>query len=134
MTGSSIRRALAPAAVLPALGARACGSSSSGGSSTKGSAPKTKEVSPAGDIPDNQAYVAFTPPGGGFSVKVPEGWAQRGASGALVCTDKINTIRIERHTPSAQLTVERAGSGELSSLAHSVKGYKAGKVSTVSRK
>jgi hypothetical protein len=134
MTGSSIRRALAAAAVLLALGAAACGSSSSGGSSTKGSAPKTKEVSPAGDIPDNQAYVAFTPPGGGFSVKVPEGWAQRSASGAVVFTDKLNTIRIESHPASAALTVQKARSGELSSLAHSVKGFKAGKVSTVSRK
>jgi hypothetical protein len=134
MTGSSMRRALAAAAVLFALGAAACGSSSSGGSSTKGSAPKTKEVSPAGDIPDNQAYVAFTPPGGGFSVKVPEGWAQRSASGAVVFTDKLNTIRIESHPASAALTVQKARSDELASLAHSVKGFKAGKVSTVSRK
>lgn len=33
------------------------------------------ETNPAGDIPDNQAYVPFTPPGGGFTVKIPEGWA-----------------------------------------------------------
>jgi hypothetical protein len=140
MTESSMRRALAGAAVLLALGVAACGSSSSGGgsssgaSSTNGATPKTKEVSPAGDIPDNQAYVAFTPPGAGFSVKVPEGWAQRTASGAVVFTDKLNTIRIESHTASTPLTVQQARSGELSSLARSVKGFKAGKVSTVSRK
>ena len=95
MTNPSLRRGLAAGAVLVALGATACGSSSSGAGSTKAPSPNAKEVSPAGDIPDNQAYVAFTPPGGRFSVKVPEGWAQRSAGGAVSFTDKLNTIRIE---------------------------------------
>jgi hypothetical protein len=135
MNEPSLRRGLAAGAVLLALGAAACGSSSSGsGSSTQAPNPNTKESSPAGDIPDNQAYVAFTPPGGSFSVKVPEGWARRTAGGAVAFTDKLNTIRIESSAASAPLTVQKARSGELSSLAQSVKGFKAGKVSTVSRK
>jgi hypothetical protein len=134
MIESSLRRDLAAGAVLLALGATACGRSSSGDSSPKAANPNTKESSPAGDIPDNQAYVAFTPPSGGFSVKVPEGWAQRAAGGAVAFTDKLNTIRIESHPATAPLTVQRARSGELSSLARSVKGFQAGKVSTVSRK
>jgi hypothetical protein len=134
MSESSLRRGLAASAVLLALGATACGSSSSGGSATKAPNPNTKESSPAGDIPDNQAYVAFTPPGGGFSVKVPEGWAQRTAGGAVAFTDKLNTIRIESRAATAPLTVQRARSAELSRLAHSVKGFKAGTVGTVSRK
>jgi hypothetical protein len=133
MIESSLRRGLAAGAVLLALGATACGSSSGAGS-TKAANPNTKESSPPGDIPDNQAYVAFTPPGGGFSVKVPEGWAQRDAAGAVAFTDKLNTIRIESATASAPLTAAKARSGEMASLAHSVKGFKAGKVSTVSRK
>src|SRR3954449_388027 len=134
MIESSLRRGLAAGAVVLALGATACGSSSSGGSSTKAPNPNTKDTSPAGDIPDNQAYVAFTPPGGGFSVKVPEGWARRTTGSAVAFTDKLNTIRIESRTATAPLTVQKARSGELSTLAHSVKGFKAGKVSTVSRK
>jgi hypothetical protein len=134
MTQPSLRRGLAAGAVLLALGATACGSSSSGASSTKGAAPPTREVSPSGDIPDNQAYVAFTPPGGGFSVKVPEGWAQRTAGGAVAFTDKLNTIRVESRAASAPLTAQKARSGELSSLAKSVKGFKPGNVSTVNRK
>src|SRR3954452_721431 len=128
MIESSLRRGLAAGAVVLALGATACGSS------TKAPNPNTKDTSPAGDIPDNQAYVAFTPPGGGFSVKVPEGWARRTAGSAVAFTDKLNTIRIESRTATAPLTVQKARSGELSTLAHSVKGFKAGKVSTVSRK
>jgi hypothetical protein len=134
MTVSPLRRGLAAGAVLLALGATACGSSSSSRSSTKAPSPNAKEVSPAGDIPDKQAYVAFTPPGGGFSVKVPEGWSQRTAGGAVSFTDKLNTIRIESHAASAPLTAAAARNGELAKLAHSVKGFKPGNVSTVTRK
>jgi hypothetical protein len=134
MTDSALRRGLAAGAVLLALGATACGSSSSGASSTRAPSPNAKEVSPAGDIPDNQAYVAFTPPGGGFSVKVPEGWAQRTAGGAVSFTDKLNTIRIESHAASARLSAAAPRSGELAQLARSVKGFTPGKVSTVNRK
>jgi hypothetical protein len=133
MIDSTMRRALAAGAVLLALGAAACGSSSSGGSSTQAPSPNAKESSPPGDIPDNQAFVRYTPPGGGFSVKVPEGWAQRTAGGAVVFTDKLNAIRIESRGASAPLTVKTARSGELARLAHSVKGFRPGKVSTVSR-
>jgi hypothetical protein len=134
MIESSLRHGLAAGAVLLALGATACGSSSSPTSSTKAANPNAKESSPPGDIPDNQAYVAFTPPGGGFSVKVPEGWSQRSTGGAVAFTDKLNTIRIESHTASAPLTASAARATELSRLAHSVKGFKPGKVSTVTRK
>ena len=134
MTDSSLRRGLAAGAVLLALGATACGSSSSSRNSTKTPSPNAKEVSPAGDIPDNQAYVAFTPPGGRFSLKVPEGWAQRSAGGAVSFTDKLNTIRIESHAAAAPLSAAAARSGELTRLARSVKGFKPGTVSTVTRR
>jgi hypothetical protein len=134
MTGSSLRSGVAAGAVLLALGAAACGSSSSGGGSTQAPSPNAKESSPPGDIPDNQAFVRFTPPGGRFSVKVPEGWAQRTTGGAVVFTDKLNAIRIESHGASAPLTVKTARGGDLAQLSRSVKGFQPGKVSTVTRK
>jgi hypothetical protein len=133
MTDSSLRLKLAAGAVLLALGATACGSSSSGGSSTQGPSPNAKESSPPGDIPDNQAFVRFTPSAGGFSVKVPEGWAQRTAGASVVFTDKLNAIRIESHGAARPLTAAAARGGELARLADSVKGFKPGKVSTVTR-
>ncbi|MEO8689233.1 MAG: hypothetical protein ABI611_13575 [Solirubrobacteraceae bacterium] len=75
-----------------------CGSSSSSSSpasSSKTVDPNAKEVSPAGDIPDNQAYVAYSPPGADYSVKVPEGWARSAAGRAVTFTDKLNSIRME---------------------------------------
>ncbi len=116
-----------------ALGAAGCGSSSPSPSS---SAPKPNapEVSPAGDIPDNQAYVAYTPPGASFFVKVPEGWARTdGANGRTTFTDKLNSIEMQAVAAKVAPTPASARSTELPQLAKSVPGFKTGTVSTVSR-
>jgi hypothetical protein len=81
--------------VVLAVTAAGCGGGSGGSSSSQAPNPNAKEVSPSGDIPDNQAYVRFSPPGAGFSVKVPEGWSRTAAGGAVTFTDKLNTIRME---------------------------------------
>jgi hypothetical protein len=92
-------RLLPIAAAALALTLAACGSSSSSSSATPQAAqttatPAPKEVSPAGDIPDNQAYVAFQAPGAPFSVKVPEGWSQTQQGGVVTFTDKLNAISL----------------------------------------
>jgi hypothetical protein len=87
-----------------ALATTGCGSSDPAGKAGRPSAavnPNGAEVSPAGDIPDNQAYVAYAPPGGGYSVKVPEGWARTTAGGATTFTDKLNSIRMESMAAAA---------------------------------
>jgi hypothetical protein len=92
--------ALALLALAPVLAA--CGATSparSGGASAPAQhttvQSQTKEVNPAGDIPDNQVYVRYAPPGAGFSVRVPEGWSRTQRGGVVVFTDKLNTIRLE---------------------------------------
>jgi hypothetical protein len=75
-----------------ALALAACGSASTPPASTP--APAPKEVNPAGDIPDDQAFVVFQAPGAPFSVKVPEGWSQTRRGGAVRFTDKLNTIEL----------------------------------------
>jgi hypothetical protein len=47
-----------------------------------------------GDIPDNQAFVVFADPAGGYSMKYPEGWAQSGGGKRVVIRDKNNIIRV----------------------------------------
>jgi hypothetical protein len=84
--------ALALAAALVAAG---CGSSSSSSSQPN---PKRADQSPPGDIPDNQAYVTYRPPGAGYAVKVPEGWARTVSGGAVTFTDKLNSIRLQALT------------------------------------
>ena len=43
------------------------------------------EKNPPGDIPDDQVFVAYTSRAGGYSLKVPEGWArtEKGSEGWL---------------------------------------------------
>src|SRR3954470_20618908 len=128
------RTVLLTTAAIVALGAAGCGGgSSSGGPGSQPPNPNATESSPPGDIPDNQAFVAYRPPGGGFSVKVPEGWSRITSGGAVTFTDKLNSIRMESARAGARLTVANARS-ELPRLAQTVKGFRSPKMSVVSRK
>ncbi len=132
----SKRAALAAGAVIVVLGAAGCGASSSagGGQASKPSHTNAPEVNPAGDIPDNQAYVAYAPPGGAFSVKVPEGWSRSNAAGSVVFTDKLNAIGVDSKAARAPLSVGQAKRVELPKLAKSVNGFQGATVTSVTRK
>jgi hypothetical protein len=112
-----------------------CGGSSSSSSqlASKTVDPTAQEVSPAGDIPDNQAFVAYSPPGADYSVKVPEGWARSAAGGAVTFTDKLNAIRMEEGAAKGGPSAAVAKRTELPQLAQQVKGFKPGSVSVVKR-
>jgi hypothetical protein len=116
-----------------AVAAAGCGGGSSS-SSSKAANPNTPEKSPTGDIPDSQAYVAYSPPGGGYSVKVPEGWAQRTTGKAVTFTDKLNTVELEAHNAAGALSVAKARTSELARLKSTVKGFAPGSVTQVTRK
>lgn len=49
----------------------------------------------AGDIPDNQVFLVFRNLRAGYSMKYPEGWAQRGRGRAVIFRDKNNIVRID---------------------------------------
>lgn len=118
--------------LLAAAAVAGCG----GGSSPAPATPTTSgtpDVSPAGDIPDNQAFVAYTPAGAGFTMKVPEGWSRSATGSATTFTDKLNAIQVESMTAGAPLTVSEARRTELPKLASSVRGYQPGRVSAVTR-
>lgn len=48
----------------------------------------------AGDIPDNQIFLTFRDPAAAFTMKVPEGWAQRGSGTKVTFRDKNNIVRV----------------------------------------
>lgn len=124
------RLSIAAGAALLVLVLAGCGSSSSSSSSTPST---TKEVNPAGDIPDNQAFVAYGPPGQGYTVKVPEGWSRSSVGGGIVFTDKLNSIRVETVPAQVPLTVREARATEVPMLRKTVRGYRPGTVTTVTR-
>ncbi|MGH3436916.1 MAG: hypothetical protein ACRDRN_10670 [Sciscionella sp.] len=111
-------------------------SATTGGSAAGSAAPKPNapEVNAAGDIPDTQVYVPFTPQGASFTVSVPQGWSRTAQGAATVFTDKYNSVRIFSAARSHAPDVASAKATELPKLKSSTPGYQAGKVSTVQRK
>ena len=134
-----MRTILTLAAALAVLVVAGCGSNSSSSSSASGGStptttPAAKDTSPQGDIPDNQAFVAYRPPGASFTVKVPEGWARVVKNGAVTFTDKLNSIAIESRAAGSALSAANARRAELPKLAHEVKGFSRPHVTVVSRR
>ena len=125
---------LATAAVLGGCGASGTAPSGSATLSSSTAAAPAPETNPAGDIPDNQAFVPFTPPTGLFTVSVPEGWARNTDGAATIFTDKLNTVRIETRPLATAPNTESVSVDELPAIASSTPGYRSGTVTAVPRK
>src|SRR6267142_450896 len=132
-TVSGVAAVLAAAAVLGGCGTSGTAPSGPGAGSSTLTAP-APENNPAGDIPDNQAFVPFTPPGGLFTVSVPEGWARSTDGAATIFTDKLNTVRIETRPLATAPNTESVSVDELPAIASSTAGYRPGTVTAVQRK
>lgn len=96
-------------------------------------APAATESNPPGDIPDNQAFVAYAPAGQGFSVKVPEGWARTTKAGVTTFTDKLNRIEVTSAAASSAPTVQSVTETVVPAVKQQVPKFSMGKVTTVSR-
>jgi hypothetical protein len=119
-----LKVAVSAALVVVAAG---CG----GGSPTpSASAP---ENSPPGDIPDNQAFVAYSPPQAGYSIEVPEGWSRTTANGATSFTDKLNTVRLQETSAASAPTVGAIKRTVVPALQRTEAGFQPGRVSMVKR-
>lgn len=126
-----LKTGLAIAALALGIGVAACGSSSSNTSAVD---PNAAEVSPAGDIPDNQAFVPYSQPGSGYSVDVPEGWAKTTSADGTTFTDKLNSITISDASATKALTVDEAKKTVIPQLMQTVPGFSGGDVTPVTRK
>lgn len=116
----------------PAASAPAAASASPSGSSAAPN-PNAPEINSAGDIPDGQVFVPYTPAGASFVVRVPQGWAQSAAGSAVVFTDKFNSVRIESVPRSQAPDVASARAQEVPQLQSSVRGFQPGQVTMVQR-
>jgi len=107
------------------------------GTGTPGAGSSTvpvTESNPAGDIPDTQAFVDYTPPSGGYTVQVPEGWARTdsAAGAATLFSDKYNSIQVEVAAVPAAPTVA-SGQTELTVIGSTATGFTPGKVTIEQR-
>ncbi|MFI7020982.1 hypothetical protein [Streptomyces sp. NPDC050164] len=124
---------LAAALTAGCSGSSGTGSGTGSGSASAGASAAPTEANPAGDIPDNQAFVAYQPPGGGFTVKVPEGWARTSQGGTIVFTDKLNRVQISSSSASTAPTAGLVTNQVVPHLRGQVKKLAASKVSQVTR-
>src|SRR4051794_33545187 len=86
--------ALAGALVSGCGGSSKKSSSSASGSSSSALAADAKSAA-TGDIPDNQNFLVYTDKRAGFSIKYPEGWAQKTTATGINFQDKNNLVRVE---------------------------------------
>jgi hypothetical protein len=97
-----LRKSIALIAVPLAIAGCGGSSTSSTPTAASGSTPpgalSAEAASTAtGDIPDNQNFLTFKDAKAGFSMKYPEGWAQKTAPGGVTFQDKNNLVRVDVH-------------------------------------
>jgi len=96
--------------------------------------PSTADVNSAGDIPDNQAFVAFTDTAGAFTVKVPEGWSRTDAANRSVrFTDNFNAIELDLISGVNAPSEQSALATEIPAMQASTAGFELHNVTTVQR-
>ena len=103
------------------------------GTTAAGGGQGGADVLVPGDIPDGVKYVTYHSPDG-YHIDHPDGWSQSQSGGAVVFTDKFNSIRIEVSPVAAAPSVSSARSGEVPALATAAPCFQAGAVTQVSRK
>jgi hypothetical protein len=101
-------------------------------SSQRPAPPPTADVSPAGDIPDNQTFVTYTSADHAFTLKVPEGWAKTDVAEGVAFTDKLNTITVTSRPTVIAPTVDSVRR-DLPDISKRTPGYQPGDVTQVNR-
>lgn len=70
------------------------GATTGSGSQNPGALTAEAQQTAAGDIPDNQVFLTFADAPAGYTMKYPEGWAQRGTGARVTFQDKNNLVRV----------------------------------------
>jgi hypothetical protein len=81
------------------------------------------EQNPPGDIPDNQAFVAYTSADGGYTISMPEGWARTENGPNVRFADKLHLFTVEISCATAPPTVERVKRDEVPVLAQQIAAF-----------
>jgi hypothetical protein len=131
---SLVVAAVATVGVLAGCGAGTTSTTSGASTASAASGTAAPENNPAGDIPDTQVYVPYTPATKLFTVSVPEGWAQTTDGVATVFTDKLNAVRIEMQPALVPLTPDMIRQQELPAVQSASPGYRFGAIVVVQRK
>jgi hypothetical protein len=100
-----VRVAPSLALVLVTIASGCGGSSSKSSSNASSSSPSAlaadAKSAATGDIPDNQNFLVYRDKRVGFSIKYPEGWAQKKTAAGISFQDKNNLVRVDVHKGAA---------------------------------
>ena len=77
--------------------------------------PIAAEKNPPGDIPDNQAFVAFKSPLG-FAINVPEGWARRELPNGVSFSDKYTELQVAVSPAATAPALAALQAGDIAAL------------------
>jgi hypothetical protein len=69
------------------------------------------EKNPPGDIPDDQVFVSYTSSVGGYSLKVPEGWARSEKGADVDFIDKLDGVAVAVASATAAPTAKDSAVG-----------------------
>jgi hypothetical protein len=83
-----------PAPATSSAGAPAAAKSSQATGSAAGALTGEAAAAATGDVPDNQVFLTVSDKAAGFSMKYPEGWAQKTSGRTLTISDKNNIVRV----------------------------------------
>jgi hypothetical protein len=92
------------------------------------------DVAIVGDIPDNQAYVAYQSTTDGYRLSVPEGWGRTQTGSAVTFGQQFSSISVQVTARSSAPSVTTAQSSDVAALTASTSCFQFGKVSQVTRK
>jgi hypothetical protein len=95
--------------------------------------PIAPENNPPGDIPDNQVFVSFASPAGGYKLDVPEGWARMVNGATASFTDnKFNSVGVDVTSAAAAPTVDSVRTSVVPMLEQSGRAVQVQKVEPMS--
>jgi len=69
------------------------------------------EKNPPGDIPDDQVFVSYTSSAGGYSLKVPEGWARTEKGADVDFVDKLDGVAVSVASATAAPSAKDVAEG-----------------------
>jgi hypothetical protein len=87
-----------------------------------------------GDIPDSQAFVSYSPPGGNYTVEVPEGWTRTDAPNHAHWQSKLISVDVRIANRASAPTPESARADEVPAIERASQCVKLGAISSVARK
>jgi hypothetical protein len=90
--------------------------------------PLAPETSPAGDIPDNQVFVTFGSPSGGYQLQVPEGWARTDSGTDVRFVSKLDGVQVALTSAATGPTSASAQATQVAALQRSGRAVQVNKV------